>query len=284
LYLDMFMLYLLPRRYVPDGSVETEKIVWPSSGHDADCGERNTVHVDCFLYDDNALQEMINAGKLRYCVDCGSRNVKDLNFISHSLAHCQLEFIFTQLVPLKSQPEGFHVLDIGSRLGAVIYAASLYGCGKVSVTGVELNEELVKLQKEVIRNFDLQNIEVVCADVRAEPNLVSRADLIVMNNVFSFFMEADEQAACFEFVHQHAKKGCLIVHNPEIETVLAHLRLSFTAEEWLEKVSALSDWLKVLLNPVFLVQIPINEDCEMFASGDKDVLSDCETLGFYRVR
>nr|CDJ95873.1 Methyltransferase type 12 domain containing protein [Haemonchus contortus] len=252
---------------VPDGSVETEKIVWPSSGHDADCGERNTVHVDCFLYDDHTLQEMINAGKLqrRYCVECGSRNVKDLNFISHSLAHCQLEFIFTQLVPLKSQAEGFHVLDIGSRLGAVIYAASLYGCGKVSVTGVELNEELVKLQKDVIRNFDLQNIEVVCADVRAEPNLVNRADLIIMNNVFSFFMEADEQAACFEFVHQHAKKGCLIIHNPEIETVLAHLKLSFTAEEWLEK-------------------IPINEDCEMFANGDKDVLSDCETLGFYRVR
>ncbi|KAK6012359.1 PAP2 family protein, partial [Ostertagia ostertagi] len=115
------------------------------------------VHVDCFLYDDHSMQAMIAAGKLqrRFCVDCGSRNIKDLNFISHSLAHCQLEFIFTQLVPLKSQPEGFRVLDIGSRLGAVIYAASLYGCGKVSVTGVELNEELVKLQEEVISNFNL---------------------------------------------------------------------------------------------------------------------------------
>ncbi|KAK5983371.1 DOT1 domain-containing protein, partial [Trichostrongylus colubriformis] len=180
---------------IPEGSVRSEKIIWPSSGHDADCGEKNTVHVDCFLYDDHALQEMINAGKLkrRFCVDCGSRNIKDLNFISHSLAHCQLEFIFTQLVPLKSQAEGFNVLDIGSRLGAVIYAASLYGCGKVSVTGVEQNEEFVKLQEEVIRDFSLQNVEVVCADVRAQPDLVSKADLIIMNNVFSFFMEAEEQ-------------------------------------------------------------------------------------------
>ncbi|KAK6014555.1 methyltransferase domain protein [Ostertagia ostertagi] len=208
---------------------------------------------------------MIAAGKLqrRFCVDCGSRNIKDLNFISHSLAHCQLEFIFTQLVPLKSQPEGFRVLDIGSRLGAVIYAASF--CGKVSVTGVELNEELVKLQEEVISNFNLQNIDVICADVRTQPDLISRADLIIMNNVFSFFMEADEQAACFEFVHQHAKKGCLLIHNPEIETVLAHLKLSFTVEQWLER-------------------IPTDDDCEMFANGDKDVLSDCATLGFYRVR
>ncbi|KAK6061229.1 methyltransferase domain protein [Cooperia oncophora] len=254
------------RAKVPDGSVQTEKIVWPSKGHDADCGEKNTVHVDCFLYDDHALQEMMNAGKIqrKFCVDCGSRNVKDLNFISHSLAHCQLEFIFTQLVPLKSQPEGFHVLDIGSRLGAVIYAASLYGCGKISVTGVEQNEEFVKLQKEVIRNFNLQNIEVVCADVRAQPDLISNADLIIMNNVFSFFMEADEQAVCFEFIHQHAKAGCLLIHNPKIETVLAHLKLSFTVEQWLEK-------------------IPIDDDCEMFASGDADILADCATLGLYRV-
>lgn len=252
---------------VPDGTVQSETIKWPVSGHDADCGEKNTVHVDCFLYDDYALEAMMKAGKLkrRCCGDCGSRNVVDLNFISHSLAHCQLEFIFTQLVPLKSQPEGFHVLDIGSRLGAVIYAASLYGCGKATVTGVELNQDFVKLQEEVIRDYSLQNVKVVCADIRAESDLVNQADLIVMNNVFSFFLDPEEQAACFEFIYKHAKKGCLIVHNPEIDTVLKHLKLSFTTNEWLEK-------------------IPTEDDCEMFANGDKDVLSDCESLGFYRVR
>ncbi|EYC02528.1 hypothetical protein Y032_0099g3167 [Ancylostoma ceylanicum] len=31
-------------------------------------------------------------------------------------------------------------------------------------------------------------------------------------------------------------------------------------------------------------KIPTEEDCEMFANGDKDVLSDCQMLGFYRVR
>ncbi|WKY09505.1 hypothetical protein Q1695_002124 [Nippostrongylus brasiliensis] len=252
---------------IPDGTVETEKIQWPVSGHDADCGKENTVHVDCFLYDDYALEAMMKEGKLqrKCCGDCGSKNIKDMNFISHSLAHCQLEFIFTQLVPLKTQPENFHVLDIGSRLGAVIYAASLYGCGNVKVTGVEMNEELAKLQENVIRDFSLQNVKVACADVRSQPDLVSTADMIIMNNVFSFFMDADEQAASFEFVHKYAKKGCLIIHNPFIETVLCHLKLSFKSEDWLEKIST-------------------DEDCEMFANGDQDVLSDCRSLGFYRVR
>ncbi|VDO91426.1 unnamed protein product [Heligmosomoides polygyrus] len=214
---------------VPDGTVQSETIKWPVSGHDADCGEKNTVHVDCFLYDDYALEAMMKAGKLkrRYCGDCGSRNVVDLNFISHSLAHCQLEFIFTQLVPLKSQPEGFHVLDIGSRLGAVIYAASLYSCGKATVTGVELNQDFVKLQEEVIRDYSLQNVKVVCADIRAESDLVNQADLInvkvvcadiraesdlvnqadliVMNNVFSFFLEPEEQV-------QNTRGVCRAIH------------------------------------------------------------------------
>ncbi|VDL63528.1 unnamed protein product [Nippostrongylus brasiliensis] len=245
---------------IPDGTVETEKIQWPVSGHDADCGKENTVHVDCFLYDDYALEAMMKEGKLqrKCCGDCGSKNIKDMNFISHSLAHCQLEFIFTQLVPLKTQPENFHVLDIGSRLGAVIYAAALYGCGNVKVTGVEMNEELAKLQENVIRDFSLQ------------PDLVSTADMIIMNNVFSFFMDADEQAACFEFVHKYAKKGCLIIHNPFIETVLCHLKLSFKSDDWLEKVGRLT--------------IPLPTFTLMFANGDQDVLSDCTSLGFYRVR
>ncbi|VDM80038.1 unnamed protein product [Strongylus vulgaris] len=118
-----------------------------------------------------------------------------------------------------------------------------------------MNEEFVSLQ----------NVEVVHADVRNRADLVSQADMIVMNNVFSFFMDREEQAECFEFIHKHAKKGCLIVHNPDIRTVLAHLKLTFQTQEWLEVIST-------------------NEECEMFANGDQDVLSDCEMLGFYSVR
>ncbi|KAE9420403.1 hypothetical protein Angca_000276, partial [Angiostrongylus cantonensis] len=197
------------------------------------------IQVDCFLYDDYALHEMMKSGKFgrRYCADCGSKNIEKFNFISHSLAHCQLEFMFTQLVPLKSQRDDFRVLDIGSRLGAVIYAACIYGCGNTFVTGIELNEDFVKLQRDVIRDFSLQvNIEVVCADVRSRYDVVSQADLIVMNNVFSFFWDTEQQADCFEFIHKHAKKGCFIIHNPDIETASAHLKLPFTINEWIEKV------------------------------------------------
>ncbi|KJH51555.1 hypothetical protein DICVIV_02292 [Dictyocaulus viviparus] len=138
-------------------------------------------------------------------------------------------------------------------------------CGEIFVTGIELNEEFVKLQKDIIRDFNLQNIEVVCADVRNREDLVKQADLIIMNNVFSFFLDSEQQADCFEFIRKHTKKSCLLIHNPDIETASAHLNLTFTINDWLDRISTESD-------------------CEMFADGNMDILSDCKTLGFYRVR
>ncbi|VDM60583.1 unnamed protein product [Angiostrongylus costaricensis] len=137
--------------------------------------------------------------------------------------------MFTQLVPLKSQRDGFRILDIGSRLGAVIYAASIYGSGAVTH---------LSLMSSAISIYRLSNIEVVCADVRSRYDVVSQADLIVMNNVFSFFWDTEQQADCFEFIHKHAKKGCFIIHNPDIETASAHLKLPFTINEWIEKVNS----------------------------------------------
>uniref|UniRef100_A0A1I7X3U8 Methyltranfer_dom domain-containing protein n=1 Tax=Heterorhabditis bacteriophora TaxID=37862 RepID=A0A1I7X3U8_HETBA len=119
---------------------------------------RQRLHVDCFLFDDQAVDDLVSQGALsrNYCISCGSKNTKELTFISHSLAPSQLEFIFTEVVPLKSVKQGFNVVDIGSRLGSVIYAAHLYGCGNASVTGIELNEDFCRLQESVISEFNLQ--------------------------------------------------------------------------------------------------------------------------------
>lgn len=261
--------HCLAEKIPTGGQLDSEKIDYPKLGFDSDCNKTNTAHVDCFLFDEDDVQDLVEKGKLTrtYCLDCGSRNTKPLTFISHSLAPAQLEFAFTQLVPLKAQEKNFNLVDIGSRLGAVIYSASLFSAGRTKVTGIELNSDLCKLQEEMIKDFELPNINVVCSDVREQKDVIQTADMIVMNNVFSFFMSVEEQVSCWEFMKSNAKKGCFILHNPNIKDILSHLvdKLSFTVDDWLEEITT-------------------EKDCASFAMDNENLFEDCQSLHLYKVK
>lgn len=72
------------------------------------------------------MDELCDAGKLsrNYCQKCGSKDTKPLNYISHSASVVQLQFLFQVL--LKDRIKDKVVLDVGSRLGAVLYAVGLF--------------------------------------------------------------------------------------------------------------------------------------------------------------
>lgn len=85
------------------------------------------MHVDGFLYTEDDVDELCDAGKLsrNFCQKCGSKDTKPLNFISHSASVVQLQFMF-QVLLKGERSKGKVVLDVGSRLGAVLYAVSFY--------------------------------------------------------------------------------------------------------------------------------------------------------------
>ncbi|PAV70117.1 hypothetical protein WR25_09686 [Diploscapter pachys] len=119
------------REQLPTSAIlDSENVLYPQVGFDSEHNSQNTVNVDCFLYNDDAVEDLISHGKMsrNYCLDCGSKNTKPLLFISHSLSVPQIEFIFTKLIPLDkdSLPADFHVLDIGSRIGSVVFGAALF--------------------------------------------------------------------------------------------------------------------------------------------------------------
>lgn len=89
----------------------------------------NMVHVDGFLYTEDDVDELCDSGKLsrNYCLKCGSKETRPLNFISHSASVVQLQFLFQVL--LKDKIQNKVVLDVGSRLGAVLYAVSDFAWG-----------------------------------------------------------------------------------------------------------------------------------------------------------
>ena len=213
-----------------DAVLPSEQIVFGHVGTDfADFTASNTQSVDGFLYDEDDVDELCEQGKLArsYCTACGCRDVKDLNFISHSLSLRELHFIFTQALPRARQLRGMRdmtegcVVDVGSRLGVVLYAACVFANAKEAV-GIEINPELCKVQAETIKVFGLDgSARVVCGDVRNELALIASAHVVVLHNVFQFFMSKTEAADAWNKLIGALPVDTLVVTCPAIEEQLA---------------------------------------------------------------
>ena len=120
-----------------------------------------------------------------YCLDCGSRNTKDLTYITHSCSKERLQYIFEELLP---DLKGKTVVDVGSRLGAVLYGA-YYFSEASKIVGIEINKDFCKLQEDTVAKFKLKDrVKIVLGNMCAQTELLKSADVIVLNNVFSWFM------------------------------------------------------------------------------------------------
>lgn len=67
------------KQIVPfEAEMPSETINPPTVGDQADCNSTNTCHVDEFIYDDDAVDNLVKKGKLKkyYCTNCNSRDIK----------------------------------------------------------------------------------------------------------------------------------------------------------------------------------------------------------------
>ncbi|KAG9268642.1 hypothetical protein AMEX_G17635 [Astyanax mexicanus] len=198
-----------------------------------------TVHVDAFLYDEETVDSLCEERKMsrNYCLNCGSYSTAPLEFISHSFSVSELRFLFHHVLP---DLTGRLVMDVGSRLGAVLYGGYLYSSA-ARLVGVEMSEEFVKLQTMVVEKYAFgDRIQVIHADICTQAALVQNADVLIMNNVFEYFMEPKDQAKAWNFISQNfQKKGALLVTVPSIQEALISLQASNGLTEighWLEEV------------------------------------------------
>ncbi|XP_007240539.3 uncharacterized protein zgc:109986 [Astyanax mexicanus] len=198
-----------------------------------------TVHVDAFLYDEETVDSLCEERKMsrNYCLNCGSHSTAPLEFISHSFSVSELRFLFHHVLP---DLTGRLVMDVGSRLGTVLYGGYLYSSA-ARLVGVEMSEEFVKLQTMVVEKYAFgDRIQVIHADICTQAALVQNADVLIMNNVFEYFMEPKDQAKAWNFISQNfLKKGALLVTVPSIQEALISLQASNGLTEighWLEEV------------------------------------------------
>ncbi|TKR94112.1 hypothetical protein L596_008442 [Steinernema carpocapsae] len=246
----------------------SENVIWPQNGIDADCHPNTTVHIDAFLFDENDIDDLVEQGVVsrNFCRDCGSHKTSPLTFISHSLSNDQTRYMFTSLVPLKSpKMAGLTVVDIGSRLGTILYAVHYYSEGAVKAIGIEMNSDFCELQHRFITSRNMANVQVICDNMLNQKDVISKADVVTMNNVFSFFLPEEGQIKCWRFLYEFLKPGCVLIHNPSVESVVEHLDLGFEVSQWLD-------------------HIPTDRQAALFAGANEEVFEDCEKLSMYQVR
>ncbi|KAL6258242.1 hypothetical protein P5V15_010172 [Pogonomyrmex californicus] len=221
------------KRKIPfDAVLSSENIITPLTGENSDCDPDITLHIDEFLYSDEDINELTDDQLQRhYCVDCGSRNIQPLIYISHSMSQDGLYFIFNILLPtLKNKT----VLDIGSRLGAVLYGAYVYTDAN-KIIGVEMNEEFCNLQNEIIHKFKMNDrISIVHRRIEEVPEIVKQSDVIIINNAFEFYLSKDIQIDIWKFLKTVMKPGTLLVTRPSIETTFKTLLIEISIENWLK--------------------------------------------------
>uniref|UniRef100_A0A8C9RRW9 Zgc:109986 n=1 Tax=Scleropages formosus TaxID=113540 RepID=A0A8C9RRW9_SCLFO len=193
------------------------------------------VHVDAFLYDEDIVDALCEEGKMSryYCLQCGSHRTAPLEFISHSFSTMELQYIFRHVLPDLS---GQLVVDVGSRLGAVLYGGYLYSSA-AKLVGVEISAEFIGLQKMIVEKYGFADrIEIIHADICSQVTLLQNADVVIMNNVFEYFLELDAQIRAWQCIRWNVrKKGSLLVTVPSITEALSPLQ-GKNVNEWVEEL------------------------------------------------
>jgi len=226
------------RKSVPfTGIMKSEKVSYPKFGEDKHLNDSNCLHVDAFLYDDDEVDALVDEGKIRnqFCMQCNSSDILPKTFVSHSASKERMKHIFRSCLPSLS---GKVVLDVGSRLGVVLYVA--YTCTDAEqIVGVELNRELCALQQSIVDKYKLHNrIRIQQGDVINMEDEVKRADVVVLMNVFEWFLDRQQQNNVWNYLHRCIKPGAFVVASPPIDVSLALIKSKIDIRSWLKKVDS----------------------------------------------
>ncbi|KAJ8045450.1 hypothetical protein HOLleu_08463 [Holothuria leucospilota] len=216
--------------------MNSELIIHPSTGEFAGLEPGSVVNVDKFLYpDDESIDELCEQGKLsrNYCVQCGSHQVEPLTFVSHSASTQQMKYLFKDFLPDLHDKT---VIDVGSRLGVVLYHAYHYSSAS-NIIGVEMNPDLCGLQQYILQKYSMEDrIQVTCADIRTQAYLLKKADVLILNNVFEFFLNVHDQKEVWKFLFENYRKsGSYLVSIPSIAESLAPLGLILDVNTWVKE-------------------------------------------------
>ena len=81
-------------------------------------------------------------------------------------------------------------------------------------------------------------MQVHQGDILNYPQLVSSADVVIMNNVFEFFAPPPVQRELWMTIRRWIKPGALLLTCPTLEESIANLSTGIELEKWVECLNA----------------------------------------------
>lgn len=111
-------------------------------------------------------------------------------------------------------------------------------------------------------------IEILHKRIEDAEEVVRASDVVVLNNVFEFYLSEVTQIEIWNFLQANIKKGALIVTQPRIETTFSQLETGIEIESWLRPVPASAS---------------ASEDFQFFSTDKNDVDGSFTEIACYEV-
>lgn len=203
----------------------------PESNEYQNYTSSNTLVVDAFLYSDSEIPDDTPS---HICVDCSSTRVEPLNYISHSASIEQLFWIFHTGIKHFSKIDC--ILDVGSRLGSVLWAAHEFTSAS-RIIGVEIDFKYHEIQDSIRNEFKLNDrIQLFNTDISSIKGveLLQEANLVVFNNVFQFFTKSDEIQRIWGVIKKSLKSGTGVIALPTLALQFQESNVDIDVEEWMQ--------------------------------------------------
>lgn len=98
-----------------------------------------------------------------------------------------------------------------------------------------MNKEFCKLQEEIIIQYKMTDrINVLHKRIEEASDVIELADVIILNNVFEFYLTEEEQIKVWQFLRKHIKKGTILVTRPHLETTFVNINTDINLKEWVK--------------------------------------------------
>lgn len=165
----------------------------------------------------------------------------------------------------------------------MLYGAYLFSsAGKI--LGIEINKELCDLQRKVIQSFGFNDrISIIHSEMTRCSDIFESADIVILNNVFEWFVTAENQTFMWQFLSSSIKVGAFLVTMPSLEKATKNTPQAATLHHWVrplnysrpEKVESLGDNDDIYLYQVIKKAAHFN-GCQNNHISDKIVPTDMD--------
>lgn len=104
-----------------------------------------------------------------------------------------------------------------------------------NIFGIEINEQLHKIQKQIITDYNLNDrIQIINDDILNRGDIMDTFDIVILNNVFEFFLDSEQEIKIWRFLKNKLKKGCLVATIPSVEETFVRLDVFEEFSSWLK--------------------------------------------------